>query len=261
MSVTTGTVPGRASAPRSALARLAIVEARLFLRERVGVIWGIGFPLVLLIIFGNIPSFRQPSPDLGGLTYLDAYVPILIAFVMAMLSVNAMPAVLAGYRERGVLRRLATTPVGPSRVLAAQLVVNLAVTLTTLIAMLAVARLAFGVVLPRQPGGFVLAAALAAAALLALGLFLAAVARSGRAANAFGAILFFPMMFFAGLWLPRAAMPSLLRDISDFTPLGAAVQALQDSAQGHWPPLLYLAVMACYALVFGVAAARLFRWE
>ena len=86
-------------------------------------------------------------------------------------------------------------------------------------------------------------------------------APSGRGANAIGALLFFPMMFFAGLWLPRAAMPPVLRDISDFTPLGAAVQALQDSAQGHWPHPLDLAVMACYALVFGVAAARLFRWE
>jgi len=128
-------------------------------------------------------------------------------------------------------RRLATTPVGPSRVLAAQLAVNLAVAVTTLIAMLAVARLAFGVALPRQAGGFVLALILTVAALLAVGLFLAAVAPSGRVANGIGAIAFFPMMFFAGLWLPRAEMPSALRDISNFTPLGAAVQALQDSTQ------------------------------
>src|SRR6202035_1507122 len=100
-------------------------EAKLFVRERYGIIWGVGFPLILLVIFGNIPAFRQPSKDLGGLTYLEAYVPILIAFVIAILSINAMPAILAGYRERGVLRRMATTPVGPSRVLAAQLMVNL----------------------------------------------------------------------------------------------------------------------------------------
>lgn len=249
------------AAPRSALRRLTIAEAKLFVRERYGIFWGVGFPLVLLIIFGNIPAFRQPSKNLGGLTYLEAYVPILIAFVIAILSINAMPAILAGYRERGVLRRMATTPVGPSRVLAAQLMVNLVLAVCTLILILGVAWLAFGVSLPRQPGGFAVAAIFTLAALLALGLFVAAVAPSGRGANAIGALLFFPMMFFAGLWLPRAAMPPVLRDISDFTPLGAAVQALQDSAQGHWPHPLYLAVMACYALVFGVAAARLFRWE
>src|SRR6202035_1741208 len=90
-----------AAAPRSALLRLTTAEAKLFVRERYGIIWGVGFPLVLLIIFGNIPAFRQPTKDLGGLTYLEAYVPILIAFVIAILSINAMPAVLAGYRERG----------------------------------------------------------------------------------------------------------------------------------------------------------------
>lgn len=259
MSVTVKTRP--AAAPVSALRRLTITEARLFLREKAGLVWGVGFPLVLLIIFGNIPAFRQPSKALGGLTYLDAYVPILAVFVLAMLAVNAMPPILAGYRERGVLRRMATTPVGPSRVLAAQLAVNFALSVVTLIVMLGVAWLAFGVSLPRQAAGFVLAALLTAAALLALGLLIAAIAPTGRGANAIGALLFFPMMFFAGLWLPRAAMPPVLRDVSDFTPLGAAVQALQDSIAGHWPHPLYLGVLVAYALVFGVAAARLFRWE
>ena len=108
---------------------------------------------MLLIIFGNIPAFRQPSKDLGSLTYLEAYVPILIAFVIAILSINAMPAVLAGYRERGVLRRMATTPVGPSRVLAAQLMVNLVLAVGTLILILGVAWLAFGVRLPASRAG------------------------------------------------------------------------------------------------------------
>ena len=82
----------------------------------------LGFPLALLIIFGSIPSFTRPRASLGGLTELDLYVPILIAFVIAMLALNALPPVLAGYREKGILRRLRTTPVGPARVLAAQLV-------------------------------------------------------------------------------------------------------------------------------------------
>ncbi len=178
-----------------------------------------------------------------------------------MLALNALPPVLAGYREKGILRRLQTTPVGPVRVLAAQLVIDVAVVAVMLVLVLAVARIGYGVALPRQLAGFVFAALLAAAALLAIGLFIAAVAPTARAANAIGAILFFPMMFFAGLWLPIAQMPSVLRHISHATPLGAAVQALQDSAQGHWPHPLQLVTLALYALAFGLAAARLFRWE
>jgi ABC-2 type transport system permease protein len=247
---------------KTALRRLTATELTLFARERVGLIWGIGFPLMLLIIFGNIPGFRKPvSTAVPGISVLDSYVPILLAFVLAMIALNVLPPVLAGYREKGVLRRLSTTPVGPARVLAAQLIVDAGMTVVTMIVLLAVARIAFGVALPRQAVGFALAVVLAAVALLSLGLFLAAVASTGRAANAIGAILFFPMMFFAGLWLPQAAMPSVLRSVSHATPLGAAVQAMTDAWQGHWPHPLELGVLAGYAIVFMVAAARLFRWE
>jgi len=253
-------LPGRV--PAGALRKLTVTEFKLFARERIGPVWAVGFPLVLLVIFGSIPAFREPvSKSLPGVTVLDAYVPILIAFVLAMLALNVLPPVLAGYRERGILRRLATTPVGPARVLIAQLVISVGVTVVTLVLLLAVARIAYGVALPRQLGGFILAALLAAAALLSIGLFIAAVASSGRMANGVGAIIFFPLMFFAGLWLPIASMPSVLQHISHATPLGAAVQALQDSWQGTFPPALQLITLAIYAVAFGVAAARLFRWE
>jgi ABC-2 type transport system permease protein len=258
MSITAAAPP---VARVSAFRRLTMTELTLFVRDRTGPIFGIGFPLMLLVIFGNIPYFNDPKNGFNGFTLLDAYVPILIAFVVAILALNTLPPVLAGYRERGILRRLRTTPVGPVRVLAAQLVITFSVMAVAVILLLTVARLAFGVALPKQLAGFVIAVVLAAAALVAIGLFIAAVAPSGRAANAIGATVFYPMMFFAGLWLPIAAMPAVLRHISHATPLGAAAQALTDAAQGHWPHPLQLIAMAAYAVVFGLGAAKLFRWE
>jgi ABC-2 type transport system permease protein len=245
----------------TSLGRLTATEVKLFTRERIGPIWGFGFPLILLIIFGSIHSFTEPRPVYGGFTELEIYVPILIAFSMAILSLSALPSVLAGYREQGVLRRLRTTPIGPVRVLAAQLAVHLAMLVVTVVLILVVARVGYHVLLPRELGGFVLAALLAAVALLSVGLFIAAIAPGARVAQAIGTIVFFPMMFFAGLWLPIAQMPSFLRHVSHATPLGAAVQALQDTAQGHGPTALQLVTLAAYAIAFGLAAAKLFRWE
>jgi ABC-2 type transport system permease protein len=168
---------------------------------------------------------------------------------------------LAGYRERGILRRLETTPAGPARVLAAQLIVNLAVVVVAVILLLGVARIGYGVSLPRQLAGFAFVTLLTAVTLISIRLFIAALAPSGRSAQIIGALLFYPMMFFAGLWLPIAQMSAVLQHISHATPLGAAVQSMEDAGVGQWPHLMLLLTMAAYAVGFGLAAARLFCWE
>lgn len=248
-------------ARRSALAQLTRVEYKLFLRDRVGPIWGIGLPVLLLVIFGAIPSFKKVQPGYSGLTILDAYVPILITMSLALLALIAMPTSLVNYRERGVLRRLRTTPAGPVRVLSAQLIVNFSVAVVTLVVLLLVGRFAYSVPLPKQFGGWIVAALFAIAALFAMGLFVAAVGTTQRAAAAIGAILFYPLMFFSGLWLPIPSMPSVLQHLSHASPLGAAWEAFQNAGLGHFPPWLSLVTMALWAAVFGVAAARFFRWE
>jgi ABC-2 type transport system permease protein len=195
------------------------------------------------------------------MTLVQTYVPVLVAFTFTILGVSALPTALANYRERGVLRRLATTPARPVWLLGAQLATNSAIAALTAALILALARIAFGVPLPHLPLAFALAVVLAAAALLSIGLLIAAVAPRARVAGAVGTMLFFPLMFFAGLWAPRATMGDTLRGIGDYTPLGAAVQALQDATAGAWPDARRLLVMLAYAGLSALAAIRLFRWQ
>jgi ABC-2 type transport system permease protein len=68
-------------------------------------------------------------------------------------------------------------------------------------------------------------------------------------------------MFFAGLWFPRQEMTAWLRDVSNYSPLGAASQATQDAIGGTFPSAPLLLTLAGYAAVFGFVAARYFRWE
>lgn len=245
----------------TAIARLTFVELKLYLRDPASVFFTMVFPTLVVVVLGSVPSFRQPDRALGGLRVIDVYIPIATAMVLAMLALSALPTYLATYRERGVLRRLATTPVPPARLLVAEMLMGLLMAVVAVALVLAVGRIAFDVALPGQLLGFGLALVLGAAALFAVGLLVAAVAPSGTAATGIGTVLFFPVLFFAGLWVPREVMPETLRGISDFTPLGAAVQALKDSSAGHWPQPLALAVMTAYVVVFGLAAARTFRWQ
>ena len=261
VAIETPSVPAAAAGRRSALARLTVTELKLFLREPMLVFWVIAFPLLLLVIFGSLPAFKQAPAAFGGLTVFDAYVPILAAFGLAMLGMLGLPLPLVSYRELGVLRRLSTTPVPPSWVLAAQAVVQLITAVATVIVIFAVSIAAFGAPAPKSPAGLTVAVAVSMAGLFAIGLLIAAVARTSTAANVVGRVVFFPLMFFAGLWLPRALMPPVLLDISNYTPLGAAVQAMQASVQTGFPPAEPLLVLAAYAVVFGYLAHRFFRWE
>ena len=173
----------------------------------------------------------------------------------------SLPTALASYRENRALRRMQTTPVPPSWVLAAQLVVNLLLLSVGLLVIVVVGAVVFGAHPPRQVPGFLISIVLAVAAMFALGIWAAAIARSARAASAIGALLFYPLAFFAGLWVPVQLMAPVLRTISHLTPLGAAVQAMQSSTQGQFPSWQALLVMAAWAAVFGAASVRQFRWE
>src|SRR6185437_16168194 len=104
---------------RSAFRNLVTVEARLMIREVVPLLWGAAFPMVLLSVIGEFSG--GPENSLGGFSVVASYVPVLIVFTCSTFALQGLPAVLTGYRERGILRRLNATPVGAGRLLGAQL--------------------------------------------------------------------------------------------------------------------------------------------
>jgi ABC-2 type transport system permease protein len=245
----------------SALSRLTATETKLFFREPLGVFFTLAFPPILLVVLGSVPDMREPDKTFGGLRGIDVYAPIIVTMAIALFALSGLPQQFAIYREKGVLRRMRTTPVTPAAMLAAQLLMATIMSVCVMLVVLAIGRVAFDVSLPRQLPAYVLGYVLCAVAMFAVGLLVASLAPSGKGAGAIGTVLFFPIMFFGGLWAPRATMNDVLRRISDFTPLGAGVQSLQDAAAGHWPQLLHLGVMAGWTIVAGGLAARYFRWE
>jgi ABC-2 type transport system permease protein len=259
--MTSLTMLGRPRAPRAAFGEIVRNEARLAWRQPAGIIVSIGISLGLLVIFGEISVFRQASANLGGLSAFDVYIPILIAFAIGIIAFTYLPGPLVSYREQGILRRLSTTPVPASWVLGAQLVVQACLMVISILLLLIVSIVFFGVSAPKSPGGLILAVFLAIAALFAIGLSIAAVARTSAAARGIMAAVLYPLLFFAGLYYPVQLLPGALQAISHFSPLGAAVQAMQAAMNVGFPPAQPLLVLAAYALVFGYLAKRFFRWE
>jgi ABC-2 type transport system permease protein len=236
------------------------VQGKLAIREPAGLVFGIGLPLILLIIFGNIPTFNQPIEG-SSFTIFEVYIPILLVTVLIFLGLFGLPIPIVRDRETGWLRRISTTPVSPAKLLAAQVTINLILAVVGFIILIAGSTLIFGVRLTFDIPGFVLSLVLATLAMFSLGLLVTAVAPSQSTANGITMALLYPLLFFAGIYVPIQVLPSGLQTAALLTPVGAAVKALDSSMAGSFPSFVPLVVLAAYTVIFGFVAIRYFRWE
>lgn len=260
--MTTQAITGRTRHPAKAFGALVKIEAKLAGRAPVGLVLGFALPVLLLVILGSVPALRKPIHPGSALTLLGQYIPVLIGLVLSMIALVSLPIPLALNRERGWLRRFSTTPVAPAWLLAAQVVVNLVMALMAIVVLVVGGAVFYHVRLPSsQAFGFLLTLVLVTAAMFAIGLLIAALAPTPQVAGVLGTAFLYPLLFFAGLWVPRQAMSHMLQRIGDFTPLGAAMRALQDAMQGSFPTARALLVLIAWAVIFGAAAVRYFRWE
>jgi ABC-2 type transport system permease protein len=236
-------------------------EARLFGRELGSVFWILLFPTLVLAILGAVPSSREPDEALGGVRLVDVYTSVSVLLAMIVASVISMPAVVASYRERGILRRLRTTPVHPGSLLGAQVGVHAAAVLAAIALALGTARMLYDVPLPEAPGWYIVSLLLATAASFTIGAVVTSVASTTRAAQTVGMVVFFPLMFTAGVYSPVPAMSGWLHAVVTLTPLGAGAEALNDALLGRSPDLADLAVIGAWTAVLALVAVRAFRWE
>ena len=245
---------------RAQLTTLLKVQARLSLREPHGVGLGLGFPVVLLVLFGVISKHVAGNVAGSGLTVIDLYIPTIMVISFVAIAIS-LPNTLVRDRELGWLRRISTTPVHPSRLLAAQLIFNLALAAAAIVVTIVGGTAIFGAPLSFNIPFFILSLALAIAEIFSLGLVVVALASTQAVASTVGGVLFFVLLFLSGLWVQPVQVGEPLRAIMYYSPVGAAVRALLYSVFNATPPAATLAALAGYAVVFAYVAVRYFRWE
>ncbi|HTP19924.1 MAG TPA: ABC transporter permease [Solirubrobacteraceae bacterium] len=250
---------------RRAFGLLVGSEIKIAIRRPVGLFVAIGIPCALLVIFGSIPATTRPNQALGGISFFNLYVPTLMVFVLIAVGLAGLPQQLSTYRQQGVLRRMSTTPVPPSWLLAAQTTVSLILAVVGIGILVGAGAGAFGLALPHDLGGYLVsfvALVLTAAATIALGLVIAAVAKTPQIAQGLTAVAFYPLAFFSGLYVPIQEIHSqVVTDISKVLPTGVGFTALHAAFGGHGPGVEPLLVLAAWGVGATLLATRLFRWE
>jgi ABC-2 type transport system permease protein len=244
--------------------KLAWVEAKLFVRDPLTLVFTFAFPLILLFVmagvFGNSTADRDEVVwrNMGAIDFL---VPAYVAIVAAAVGIVSIPVHLTSYRELGIFRRFRASGMSAWTLIAAELVVTLALTLVGTVLVVGSMAVAFSNRAPGSLLGVVAVFLLVALLFATLGILLGAVLPNPRAAQGVGAVLFFVMVLLCGGGPPREVMGAPMRVIADALPLTHAVNILQDPWLGFaWQWTSFLAVLGFLAAGI-LLAARFFRWE
>jgi ABC-2 type transport system permease protein len=248
------------------LVKLSWVELKLFVREPITVIFTLALPVIFLFVMGGVFGNEADTGDGGmvvfrGVGPLDYYIPAYFALVMMAIGTVALPVHLAGYRERGVLRRLRASSISVWSVLGSQLVVSFVIAVVGSILILICGVLAYSPHMPQEVGLLIPAFLLGLISFTAFGFFLGAVLPSTRAAQGLGLILFFVMMILGGAGPPPEVLTGAMDIVGQITPLRHVIIILQDPYLGFGWNVQASLIVAGITVVATALAARFFRWE
>ncbi len=243
--------------------RLTWLEIKIFVREPLGVFGTIGIPVLVFIVLARImgPDVRAESPDVPRFVSVD--LPIFASLLIAASAVLSLVAIVAIYREGGILKRLRATPLRPNTILAAHVLVKLLSTAVTLGLMILMGRQYY----PVDPGvpviSFALALLFCTGCIVSLGFLIASVVPTARFAQPIGTLLIYPMIGLSGLFVPIEAMPPALQAVARVLPFTYAVTLLRGIWHGEgW--ISHAGDAAVLLVTFGVCMAvssKVFRWE
>ncbi len=262
--VAAAAVPGRwALTFVKVLLRMTWIEIKLLVREPVTLVFSFAFPVLVLVLLGGIfGGQHMDSGAYAGLKMMDWYVPSYIGLVIASIGTVSLPVHLSTYRERGVLRRFRASGMSEWALLGSQFLVGhrhlpgrrpdhqRARHL----------RLRRGRAgLDRRAGGSPSSSAVFAFS--ALGVLIASLAPTARAAQGVGLLIWFIMMFISGTSAPLSELPAWMLALGKALPLYHVVISLVDPWNGYGVNLLQMTIVGGIGLATALMAAALFKWE
>src|ERR1035437_4217504 len=191
--------------------KLTWIEIKIFLREPLGAIGTIVVPVLLFFVLGRVTNHKLAPSSLTSSGLSGAGLPVLVSLLIAISAVLSLVTIISIYREGGILKRLRATPLRPWTILSAHVLVKLLLTALTMAAMVLAGRRYFAIG-PEVPLiSFTIALVISTLSVLSIGFIIASIVPTARFAQPIGAIIFYPMIAFSGLFVPIASLPPPLR--------------------------------------------------
>lgn len=245
------------------LLKLTWLEIKIFLREPMGAIGTIVIPVAVFLGLGRVGSRTLTPEAVAGSSWLRVVLPVFAVLLIALSAVISLVTIISIYREGGILKRLRATPLRPTTILTAHVLVKLLFTAATLTLLVLAGRRYYPVGMQVSMVSATLALLAATWSVLSLGFVIASLVPTARFAQPIAAAIFYPMVALSGLFVPIAALPPRLQPLARVLPLTPAVSLLKGIWQGDaWSA--HASDVAALIVVFAVCVAlssRVFRWQ
>ncbi len=193
--------------------RQAQIQLIVFFRNRVAAFFTLILPLMFLVM---INFFVSASDAISGaaLTAAIAIFGVLSA-TFTNLAINTSMA-----RDNGVLKRVAASPLPMGAHLLGRIVAAIVIALVSVALMLSVGAAMFGVRFElRHLPLFLTVAMIGAGSFSSLGLAIAAISPTARAAPAIANFVVLPLAFVSGVFFPIDASPDWIQTLARLLPL------------------------------------------
>lgn len=253
--------------------QLALTQARYALliafRTPRTVVFGMAFPVVLLVMFNSI--FTRGASDTvgfasGTITASAYFTASLSAYAIALSTFTNLAISLTTQRETGQLKRLRGTPMPAWTFVAAQIMRSAVIALMIVVALLATGVIFFGVDVPAERiVGLVAYVALGTAVFCALGMAITAYTPTVDSASTVGPFSVVLLSFISGVFISVDQLPNWLEAVGKVFPLYHLAEGLEtclvSGAGGTGLVAGNVASLALWGLAGLAIAARHFRWE
>ena len=244
-------VPLPAHSPWRSYLQEAKCEALRMLREPAFCLPVIGFPVLFYLLFGVLLDKGEGK----AAQYLLATYG---AFGVIGAGLFGFGVTIAVDREKGLLRLKRALPVPPGALLLAKMVMAMLFAAIISLVLAVIAATVAGVALePSQWIRLLVIDVLGVLPFCAIGLYVGALV-GGNAAPALLNMLYLPMAFLSGLWLPLTLLPGILSTIAPLWPayhLGQLALKVVGFDMGQ-PIAMHVAVLIGIAALFFVLAQR-----
>lgn len=242
--------------------KLTWIELKIFVREPLGLFATIGVPLIVFILLGRSFGGRiQDSKELEA--FVSNGLPIFACILMAFSASTSLIAIIAIYREAGILKRLRATPLRPHTILGAHVFLKLILTATTLGLLVLVGKRFYPVALETHLPSFAAALLLTTLSILSIGFVIASAVPTARFAQPAAGFVLYPLLAISGLFAPISALPTFWQQVAYVSPVTHAASLLQGIWIGEpWSMhLLAVGALMLNLIVCSLVSAKIFRWE